>query len=184
MLIYSENDTIYCYIHIPKNSGRYFRDTIKNNENCKIIKSFWNIKNNLDIAHIPYMLISKFINVTFFNTIFIAHTRNPYDKLISAYFYKNNSSSIEEFKSFVRNELPKINFDTTFYANIIHYYPQYLFLCDEQFNISNIEITKCEDIFPKTKKYNIKDYYTDDMIQIVNKIYENDFKLLDYNLNI
>jgi len=180
MLIYSENNVNYCYIHIPKNSGTYLRKTIENNENCKIIKKFWDIKNNLDMAHIPYMFREKFIDIKDIN--YFAHTRNPYDKLISAYFYKTISASIKMFQSFVINNLPIINFDITFDANIIHYYPQYLFLCDEQFNISNIEITKCEDIFSKTKKYNIKDYYTDDMIKIVNKIYENDFKLLNYSI--
>ena len=41
----------YIYIHIPKNSGKYIRNKIKSNN--KIIKSYWGIQNNLDVAHIP-----------------------------------------------------------------------------------------------------------------------------------
>jgi hypothetical protein len=34
---------MYIYIHIPKNSGKYIRNSIKNNQKNKIIKGFWGL---------------------------------------------------------------------------------------------------------------------------------------------
>ena len=42
-------------IHIPKNSGKFIRDQIKNDLDTTIIKEFWNLRNNFDKAHIPFM---------------------------------------------------------------------------------------------------------------------------------
>ena len=42
MLIYeNESNKICIYIHIPKNSGKYIRKSIIDNQKNKIIKRFW-----------------------------------------------------------------------------------------------------------------------------------------------
>ena len=146
MIIYSNNDIIYCFIHIPKNCGTYYRNEINSNNQNKIIKNYWGHIRKLDRAHIPYMLKWKYVEnrwQNLKNIKYYTYTRNPYDRLISAYFYINPDKKISDFQNFICNELIYFNFDTNFNKNIIHFYPQYLFLCDSNFKIDNdIDIEK------------------------------------------
>ena len=188
MLIYEIDSKVYCYIHIPKNSGRFYRNEIinkikGNSDSNKIIKSYWGLGNDLDLAHIPYMLRKTYIEpLKQENIFYYAHTRSPYDRLISAYFYKNNKSKTH-FKTFINTELIHFDFNTKFTPDIIHYYPQYLFLCDEDFTIKDdVNIQNIESVLPKARKYKLSDYFDNNNIQIINKIYELDFKLFNYEI--
>lgn len=50
MIIYKKNyNNVYCYIHIPKNSGKHIREQIKKNKDVKIIESFWNCNDKHDL---------------------------------------------------------------------------------------------------------------------------------------
>jgi hypothetical protein len=63
---------------------------------------------------------------------------------------------------------------------IIHYYPQYLFVCDENLDIvKHIEIKKLEDT-EKPKKYILTEYFDDECIHIINTIYSKDFLFFNY----
>lgn len=62
MLIYENNDEVYCYIHIPKNSGKFIRDNIKNNSDNRVLKIYWGIESSFDIAHIPFMCKNDYIS--------------------------------------------------------------------------------------------------------------------------
>ncbi len=67
-----------------------------------------------------------------------------------------------------------------FNYNIIHYYPQYLFICDEKLNIpKNIKIDKLEDV-ENPKKYILRNYFDDECFNIVNNIYSKDFLFFNY----
>lgn len=170
---------LYVYIHIPKNSGKYIRDRI---DKKNIIKSYWDVSNNLDLAHIPYMLRSKYIKndkeITYFS-----YSRNPYHRLISAYFYLNSQKKPCDFIDFCKNILPKHNFDLSFRSNIIHYYPQYLFVCNDDFtfsiNVTKLENLKYDDL--KLKTYPLFQYYNLETLMIVERIYSKDFELFHYN---
>jgi hypothetical protein len=185
MLIYNQNNITYCYIHIPKNSGKYFRNKIKEDKTTTIIKSYWDIKGSIDLAHIPFMFRHHFINILKLNVndiSYFAHTRNPYDRIISAYFYRNPGKCIQDFKLFVNNDLVKMIFHKNFDKNIIHYYPQYLFICANNLELSHVKTEKIEDVLSTVKRYNLPNYYDNNIIQIINKIYELDFKYFDYEL--
>jgi hypothetical protein len=41
MIVFIQNYQIYCYIHIPKNSGTYFGKKIEENAECTVIKKLW-----------------------------------------------------------------------------------------------------------------------------------------------
>jgi hypothetical protein len=180
MLIFKNNNINYIFIHIPKNSGKYFRKKIINDKNNKIIKSYWDINSNLDLAHIPYIKKDDFIQKDIKYTYF-TFSRNPYDRIISAFFYRNPKSNKYDFKNFVKNTLTTYDFSMKFDHNIIHYYPQYLFVCNEDLNIEkNIIINKIK----KPKKYILKDYFDfdNDCINIINNIYIKDFIFFDYKI--
>lgn len=185
MLIYINNDKIYCYIHIPKNSGTFIRKTIKNNKKNKIIIKLWGCESTPhDKAHIPFMLKNKYINnLNLENINYYTYVRNPYDRIISAFFYKNERKKIKDFKLFIKNHLTKFNFDKNFDKNLIHYYPQYMFICDTDFKINKVKFDKLENKEEyNIKKYNLIDYFDLETIKIINEIYKIDFERFDYKL--
>jgi hypothetical protein len=180
MLIFKSNDDEYnVFIHIPKNGGKYIRKKITNNKNNQILNNYWGINSMLDLAHIPYIKKNMFIT----NNIeykYFTNTRNPYDRIISGFFYKNTNKKIDDFKYFVKNILIKYNFNMSFDYRIIHYYPQYLFVCDENLDIpKNIKIDKLEDV-ENPKKYDLTKYFNDECLNIINNIYSKDFLYFNY----
>jgi hypothetical protein len=184
MLIFENSNEFHVFIHIPKNSGQYLRARIMGNPNNKIIKAYWGIDNHLpfDLAHIPYNKRKQFVSEQIVHHYF-TYTRNPYDRIISAFFWLNHGKSIHDFIFFCKNQLIHLDFHLNYDKNYIHYYPQYLFLCDENFQITNIKVCKLEDdknLHPK--KYILKDYFDNECIEIINKIYEKDFLLLNYEM--
>jgi hypothetical protein len=179
MLIFKTHDEYYVFIHIPKNSGKYLRKTIISNKKNKILKNYWNIKAGLDLAHIPYMMKNNFIN----NDVeykYFTYSRNPYDRIISAFFYKNPNKTIDDFRHFVKKTLITYKFTMSFDYKIIHYYPQYLFICDENLDIpQHIKIDKLEDI-ESPKKYELTKYFDDECLNIINDLYSKDFLFFNY----
>lgn len=183
MLIYELDSKIYCYIHIPKNSGRFLRKKIYSNENNKIIHSYWHVSGNIDFAHLPYMWRQQYVDsLNVSNVNYYTYTRNPYDRIISTYFFKNPNKTEKDFDNFVNNELPYFDFNTKFDKDIIHYYPQYLFVCDTDFIIKDDVNIKSIETFDSIKKYTLSNYFNNDTIKIINKIYALDFKLFNYEL--
>ena len=63
MIIFQENSKYFVFLHIPKNGGKYIRSKILNSNSNKVIKSYWGIEENLDFAHIIYMLKDKQMQV-------------------------------------------------------------------------------------------------------------------------
>ncbi len=185
MIIYINDDKAYCYIHIPKNSGKIIREKIKDDKKNKIIKQFWGIYKNLDLAHIPFMFKNKYIdNLNITNINYYTYVRNPYNRIISAFFYKHPKSNNTAFKLFVKNNLTKYDFNKKFDKKIIHYYPQYIFICDNNFQLN--EEVKFEKLENKEdlniKEYNLSDYFELETIKIINEIYKIDFEIFNYEL--
>ena len=115
---------------------------------------------------------------------YYTYTRNPYHRIISAFCYLNNMNIIEnisKFRFFIINVLPDLDFNFTFIGLYIHYYPQYLFLCDQKLNINNIEIKKLENV-EKPREYLLKKILNEECLKIINTIYEKDFILLGYDM--
>lgn len=179
MLLFEENGEKYAYIHIPKNSGKYIRKKIKNRATTKIIRNFWFCNGNIDKAHIPYMWKEQYVD-TWSDFIFFAHSRNPYYRIISAFFYKNSEKNINDFKIFLLDELPCIKFNCEFHKEYIHYYPQYFFICDNDGKVNNVQIEKIENI-ENPREYILRDYFDTDTLQIVNEVYNIDFDFFKYD---
>lgn len=190
MLIYKDisEDRIYCYIHIPKNSGKFIREKIKSDINYEVLNEYWGLEDyTIDMAHIPFMLRNEYIHNTEIDNYY-TYTRNPYNRIISGFFYKNPECKKEDFKIFVKNELTKMGFDQSFEKNIIHYFPQYMFLCNQDLIIKdNIKTYKLENNDLNIdglniREYNLRDYYDTEILSIINEIYKKDFELFDYKI--
>lgn len=179
MLLFENNNKYYVFIHIPKNSGKYIRRKIYNDLDNKILNDYWHIQSNLDLAHIPYIKKNEFIqNSIDYN--YFTYTRCPYDRIISAFFYKNPDKKTYDFKYFIKNTLISYEFDMKFDYMIIHYYPQYLFVCDYNLDIpQNIKIEKLENV-ENIKKYDSTEYFDNECINIINIIYSKDFLYFNY----
>jgi hypothetical protein len=187
MLIF-KNKKYYIYIHIPKNGGKYIRHKLTSNKHNELIHAYWCTKDKLDLAHIPYMKRNEYIDPKI-EYHYFTYSRNPYHRLISAYFYLCNMNNhpflsgkdnIQDFRSFIKMILKKYNFSLEFKSDMIHFYPQYLFICDEHFQIpKTIKIMKLED-YENPPIYNLNEYYDHETLQCVNQIYKKDFELLDY----
>ena len=178
MLIYKNRNTEqkYIFIHIPKNAGKYKRNEIK--KKFQIIKSFWGVQKNFDFAHVPYIKIEKYVD-NIEEYYIHSYLRNPYDRIISAFFYKNKNKNMKDFQNFCKNQLLSISFNFYNYnAKYIHYYPQYLFLYDDDFQ-SSVHVKKIEDV-ENPKKYILSEYFDDECLQNINRIYEKDFELFGY----
>ena len=98
-------------------------------------------------------------------------------------------------RTFIKDILPTYKFDNFYNPNIIHFYPQYLFLTNEhneEWNINkNIEVTKLENAKDykfihfnnfKLSKYTYAEYFDNECISILNKIYEKDFIIFHYQM--
>ena len=181
MFIFEKNSKCYAFIHIPKNSGRYLKRQMSNDPNIRIIQANMDdASSNMHLAHIPYMKREKFIDPTV-EYHYFAHSRNPYHRMISAFFFKNPTKNIMNFKEFVKNTLGLYDFSTEFNRDIVHYYPQYLFVCDENENITDVEVKQLE-VFENPKKYILQKYFDNECIEIVNRIYKKDFELFGYDM--
>ena len=181
-MIFKHKKINYVFLHIPKCNGKYIRNLIRNQ--FEVIKEYWGIdeSNNSDLAHISYNIANEFLDK---NTKykFISFIRNPYDRIISAFFYLNESSNKKDFNDFIIKDLNLINFDN--YKNI-HFLHQYKFLNFENIEIINFDnvknnqkVTSCNlklENF-ELKKYNIKKYFNTSSLKIFNKFYEKDIKL-------
>jgi hypothetical protein len=180
MIVYEKNGKIIAFIHIPKNSGTYIREQILKDTNNNILNSFWGISKRIDIAHIPFILKNNYINYNIDN--YYTYVRNPYHRLISAYLYKNNINNKINFKFLIKEKLINFKFNLRYSYNIIHFYPQYLFLINKlnqiKKDIKIIKIEEDKDLNPHY--YNLSDYYDKETFEIVNKIYAKDFELFNY----
>jgi hypothetical protein len=173
MLIFRNEDGYHIFIHIPKNGGKFIRNEINENE---IVKRYWGVEQNLDLAHIPYMKKDKFIENREYE--YFTYTRCPYDRIISGFFYKNPDKDIDDLMFFIKNTLPNYNFSMDFNCEIIHYYPQYLFVCHENLIIQKIKINKINGC----PKYDLSKYFDAACITIINNIYMKDFLFFDYEM--
>ena len=171
MIIFSKDNKYYVFIHIPKNGGKYIRNKI--HKNNRVIKSYWGVVSGFDLAHIPYSKRNAFINPNVEHHYY-AYTRNPYDRIISAYYYKNPTKQKPDFILFLTKVLPTLDF-SDFDSEFIHYYPQYLFVCDE--HSVKVKMIKLEEV-ENPKRYTIE--LPDECIRIINTVYNKDFELFNY----
>ena len=195
MLIFKDNENQhYVFIHIPKCCGTYIREQIMSNPNYSICKKYWDHESTgSDLAHIPYMYRDNYIDKDI-NYNFVAFTRNPYHRFISA--YNNRLAHIKEhyndsqitFKSFILTKLTTI-FNENDDGRVVHFYPQYLFVINKQhfpecktykLETYNDEIIPLNDFY--IKPYWLSQYFDNETLAVFNKFYEKDFIYFNYEM--
>lgn len=214
MLIFSKNNQQYIYIHITKNSGRYIRKQIKNkfqcyhlprSDICDFAGSTLEGINTRYFMHFTYDKILPYLpSFTEVNPHFkfITFVRNPYHRLISAFYFsllnfsllnynrpkkyctihslmsitmeEYVNSLIENFKTFIKTEL--VEYLDNNHRDTIFYKQQFKYLTDENKNIpENMIIHKLEDYKSGSEVeqfFNFEDF--DLKIYDLNKFYDNE----------
>jgi len=177
----------YNFIHVPKTAGNSLREIL---EPSKII-----YHGHVRASDVRYSNMFSFI-------------RNPYDRVVSTYFYLKSGgignsldtefckiiSKYSNFENFVKyiNEHQLI-------SKILHLKPMHYWVCDDQGNILStcykIEHVEEIDAFlhslglrgiryvksNTSKHLDYTKYMTDEVKEILYKLYETDFKLFNYN---
>lgn len=188
----STDDLKTIFIHIPKTAGTSIYDLI----------------GYTYIGHVPYSWY-KNRDIEKFNTYFkFAVVRNPWDRLVSTYFYlkqggsnamdqvwaNKNLSSYSSFDQFVKQWLNKENINSW-----MHFIPQFKFIYDESMQrqvdyiarfenlsedfsvISNkLELHKSLPHINASKRKPYQHYYNEQTRTIVAEVYKEDIELLGY----
>ena len=194
------------FIHIPKNAGTSIEYISKKNnilwgkdyqfnlteneiENLLENKSIWHVPPKyLPTDNNPY---KKYIN--------FAIIRNPYDRIISEYKYYKNIENIKDYNIniFIKDIYHKYKENKFYYG--CHFIPQSEFIygypkCDEILRFETLD----SDFYNLLNKYKYRqmklpqknksygnttiDSLNKDSIEIINKIYKDDFENFGYKL--
>lgn len=184
------------FIHIPKVAG------------SSIEKMLYKSKGK--VGHIKAKKLLGEDPERFATSLSFAFVRNPYDRLVSAYFYltaggRNSFDSawatthLSQYSSFEEFVLA---LETPDFCKQIfawqHFTPQYEFICDDKLNILvdylgrfeqiNVDILPLQNYFNlpdlpwenRSKHQNYRSYFTPKMQAIAFNIYRQDFEVLGY----
>lgn len=184
------------FIHIPKAAGISINKALFGNFGG----------GHLSFRHYQLIFSKKQFDKFYKFTI----VRNPYDRLLSAYYFLKKGGMNEKDKIFAKNHIDNYKNFEDFILNWlnedniykdIHFYPQAYFICDSKRNIAvnhwgyyeNIEeeikmISTQLNLNIKLKKFNKTDhkkigyrkYYNTEMRRIVERVYKTDFSLFSY----
>lgn len=152
---------------------------------------------NCKLHHLTYKQICNYsneLNVNFNDITIITSVRNPYERTMSALFYLdqiNIKSTPDEVFNILNEYLTTVQEDN---FNL----PQYLFITDENKKlIPNLKIVRAEslkndmsdlgytdfNVNENSNHYGKVDYYkflNNDSINLINRVYDYDFKLFNY----
>lgn len=172
------------FIHVPKTGGTSIANFLEHNNMDQWHREY-------PARHDPYFFMQQANNIT--EDVFsFAVVRNPYTRAYSYYKHFNFQNQLNfSFNEFLQIVKKKIKFRRT--PMII--FPQNYYLYDITGNISLSKIYRFENLeefeydfnvkLPHLRKgwYNKNDYYNDynnTNIKLVEEIYNDDFKILNY----
>jgi chondroitin 4-sulfotransferase 11 len=194
------------FIHIPKTGGSSLEKYLSLKLNIPLdAKSLYSTSKNgykhVSLQHQTYSTLykhNKRFDIDFNDLKIISIVRNPYERLVSDLFFFNlindNTSTSKVYK-IIKEYINSNNYDN-------HNIPQYLFLIDKNNNINkDIKIFKTETLTEELQSYGFvdfnnlyntntnknsnKDYFyflNSKSIKLINKIYQEDFKLFNYQI--
>jgi len=188
MLIAGKEYNKLLFVHIPKTAGTSILNVLKD----KGLDPWDRRSVEYPRGHLPLVLLKQ-QNVVAESVFSFAVVRNPYTRTYSCFhqFNKTNKTNIsftEYLKNIQRNNISRI-------TPLLHL-PQYLYVINEHGVISTDKLYRFEDLselqndfglelgFDNPGKYVIELYnkdYTNEAIDLVQKIYKSDFERFEYS---
>lgn len=190
----------FIYIHIPKTGGNSLSLYLKNYSSNKVIQRNSRVglgqgidiiceKSKIDIKHMPITYYRGLYPNLYSSYIKFTIVRNPYDRLISLYFWlrSNRPYTKKSFKEFlnknIKSQLSFIMVDDKIEVDYICKFEN--LEEDLKYIFNKINIDTKDMVFPhlNASKHNYyMSYYDNELLSIINKKYENDFKVLGYDI--
>ena len=172
----------YIFFHLPKNAGVSVSRMLISQEKLLEIKRlssfffrkifntrdnfYFSIRNKKFIffkSHVPCYEFYRILDKNFFaNYIKFAVIRNPWDRMVSRYFYSKKISN--KFKDYSFKEFVNYDIETN-----MHILNQYKFCCDDKNNFCLDQIIKFEDLNNDFNKISTKLFNKQDMLKHFNK---------------
>ena len=204
------------FVHIPKTAGQTIEKSLNifGEDNSGKLKAsmdiLYGILNGKSLQHLTIQEIKKIRESEFRIYKKIAFVRNPFDRIISEYFWRMQyfGKKMIKFKNFLveeviprKNGIPKVMKNFYKHENVVkliddHYMDQYKFITDNKGNIMVDFIGRFENLnddFKKacglelinqkiqcTKHNNYKEYYDSETKLLVEKCYKKDLELFKY----
>lgn len=178
------------FIHIPKAGGTSIRSIVLNHNN--------------ELPNCLHLCVTDYAKTQRDSSYVFTFTRNPYDRLLSAYMYLTQCSS-DEFihdyafgQSLIKNFKEFVKHDLQYNLNWLHFRPMVTFLDDDIDFVGRFETYQrdfdfvCENTTIEKQKIphknksnhsNYKDYYDEETSKIVSKIYQDDLKCFNYTFD-
>jgi hypothetical protein len=158
--------------------------------------------------HVPYFEYEQANHRKFQRYFKFAFVRNPWDRLVSTYFFlkrgglnemdcqwaEQNLSGYDDFDSFVRGWVTEENV-----WSWVHFKPQHFFICDNDMNLMMDFVGRMEslvddfsfvakrlgcdvrlEVINKSDHEHYSKYYTDETIRIVERVYKKDIRTFNY----
>lgn len=187
------------FVHIPKTAG---------------ISINMSLFGNLGGGHSSTNEYKILLGIDNFNDYFkFAFVRNPYSRLLSAYYFLKRGGFNHKDKNWAEEHLKEYNNFEDFVLNwvnkdsihsYVHFKPQYKYICNRQMEIEVDFIGRFENIkedYQKIcnrleinrplKKLNSteygdhwKDFYNSETSKIVESVYWQDFQMFNYSITI
>ena len=170
----------------------------------------------IELDHVSIKYIKSRLPSKVFNSMYkFCIVRNPYSRLVSEYFWKIKDNDVRfgidckrlRFTGFIKlleKKFPKLLFQPQ--AEVSHYLPQYMYVCDNDGSIMVDTVIKIEDglesglekvlnhigVDTKTpiklnksnktvdKRRHYSTYYTEETKNIVYRLYQRDFEIFNY----
>jgi hypothetical protein len=148
-------------------------------------------KDNLYLQHADLRFYKK-KDIDFKEYTTITTARNPYDRLVSCYYYNGKDKKFS-FEDFIVNQLPNHIENNKYYA-INHFCPQIYFCKLGDYEVNNI--IRLESFQEDLKKINLtskfhysktvsrsknyQEYYNQKTKDLVYELYKEDFEYLNY----
>lgn len=183
------------FFHIPRTGGISIANTLFGDNGA---------------GHVTVKLAKEIFAEDYFYFFKFSFVRNPYEKIMSSYFYLKNGGFHQGDKEWVRGNLQEVDGFECFimdwleddkFKERFHFQPQSYFLKNEQGDIdldfigryesiySDLEVVKKElgiltsllSLNSSNKPSRFEDYYSKEMKDKVYQLYKEDFVKFDYS---
>jgi len=188
------------FIHIPKTAGTSIEQYLQDKGKNEI--TFRGVHKNRSMHHYTALELKKFVPIIFNHYYKFSIIRNPYDRLLSEYYWTpvpNLGFKYGKTKADFLHQVIDIVRKKKYYENIYydHFLPQYRFVYHDKKLLVD-QIFKYEDLdwvtnylkkkleinmdFPTFNKTNKKkdDNWTENQKRKIYNLYKNDFLIFNY----